>query len=326
MKLLHDIENDIAHTIPPVGGTDSAFLFRAMTERSLAGIPRGPHRCVVDLACGLGQDAQAIADREGISGDSGPVGVTGPSTNPVQEREAQSPSKKAALQGAGAGSVVIGLEPSDRMIRFGQYVQRNRTLDPTPGAIGSKSARGTVRFVRGLGEEIPLGSESVDALLCKGALDHFMNPAATMREIARVLRPEGRVVIALANYGSLSCRLGRWFDRKGRASGQTPIQPDGSELTTKSHPYYEPPPDHLTRFDYGSIVALAAPPLRLRHVEGVSLLWGFPPWGSLLAKLPGPLGRILVYLAHGVGRLKPEWADVVILVAEKPRPARTGSP
>jgi SAM-dependent methyltransferase len=158
-----------------------------------------------------------------------------------------------------------------------------------------------------LGEEIPLRSESVDALLCKGALDHFMDPALTLLEIGRVLKPGGRVVIALANYESLSCRLGRWLDR-GRPRG-----------SGAGHPYYEPPLDHLTRFTYASIVALTRPPLRTRKVEGLSLLWGFSPWGRLLGRLPAPLQGVLLRLAGGIARWRPSWADVVLLVAEKAR-------
>jgi hypothetical protein len=52
-------------------------------------------------------------------------------------------------------------------------------------------------------------------------------------------------------------------------------------------------------------------------VEGLSLLWGFPPWGRLLGKLPAPLQAGLLRLAHGIARWRPAWADVLVLVAEK---------
>jgi SAM-dependent methyltransferase len=279
MKLLHDIENDVEHTIPPVGGVDSQWLFRAMTERSLAWIGTAPGRCIVDLASGLGQDTYDLARRAGT------------------------PASSAGFGSAHRPALVVGIEPSNRMIRFGP-----RFLAPAGGAAGAQSAPpapGRARFVRGLGEEIPLRSGTVDALLCKGALDHFMDPALTLREIARVLRPGGRAVIALANYDSLSCVFGRWRDRgRSRAAEEAP-------------PYYEPPPDHLTRFSYGSIVALARPPLRIRRVEGVSLLWGFPPWGRLLGRLPVRGQAALLRLAHGLASLRPAWADVIVLVAEK---------
>jgi SAM-dependent methyltransferase len=277
MKLKHDIEHDLEHTIPPEGGLDSQWLFRAMTERSLAWMEPGPGRCVVDLASGMGQDTLSLARRAATT--QGANGHFSSSVRPLP-------------------GLVIGVEPSNRMIRFGQHVLAKQQPGdpPLPDAL---------KFVRGLGEEIPLRSDSVDAVLCKGALDHFMDPALTVAEIARVLRPGARVVIALANYDSLSCRLGRWLDR-GRSAEE--IGP---------HPFYEPPPDHLTRFTHESIVALARFPLRVSRVEGLSLLWGFPLWGKLLGTLPKPLQRALLAVAYAIARWRPAWADVVILVAEK---------
>lgn len=254
---VHDIEHDLEHTIPPPGGPDSDFVFRAMTERSLALLQAGAGDVVLDLGCGMGQDALALAERA-------------------------------------PGSRVLGIEPSNRMIRFGQGQQRRRGAAQNP-----------VAFVRAFGEELPLRSGSVDALLCKGALDHFVDPRQTLAEAARVLRPGGRAVVALANYDSLSCRLGRAWDRLRRRWNPAVDLP--------AHPFYEPPPDHLTRFGYAEIVALAHPALPLRRVEGVSLLWGFGPWGRLLAALPRPLAALLVRAAAGVARLRPPWADVVVI-------------
>jgi len=290
MKLRHDIEHDLEHTIPPPGGPDSQWLFRIMTARCLAWVDTDRSRCVVDLASGMGQDALALADR---------------ATDKVRAEGGEPPGR----------ALVLGIEPSNRMIRFGQHMQRQRRR--SQGEEGARAASAghaakSVHLVRGLGEEIPLRSESVDAVLCKGALDHFMDPALTLREIERVLKPGGRAVIALANYGSLSCRLGRWLD------GGRPRR-NGADL-----PYYEPPPDHLTRFTYASIVALARPMLRARRVEGLSLLWGFPPWARLLVRLPAPLQGGLLRLANRVARRRPAWADVVLLVAEKAPSVRGG--
>lgn len=284
MKLKHDIEHDLEHTIPPEGGPDSQWLFRTMTERSLAWIKSSSGRCFVDLASGMGQDTLAIAD-------------------PATSRRFG--DGNSARRAAAAPPLVIGIEPSDRMIRFGK-----RLLAGGNGRAGT--APPAARFVRGLGEEIPLRDDAVDALLCKGALDHFMDPSLTLAEIGRVLKPGGLVVVALANYDSLSCRLGRWLDRgpgKGVRRGHA----------TAERPYYEPPPDHLTRFAYLGIVSLPNPPLKIRRIEGLSLLWGFPPWGRLLGKVPTRLRRSLLRFAYVVARLWPAWADVIVVVAEKPR-------
>jgi SAM-dependent methyltransferase len=268
---VHDIENDLEHTIPPEGGPDSAYLFRAMTERSLALLEAAPGNVVLDLGCGMGQDSLALAARL-------------------------------------PGGRVLAVEPSNRMIRFGQGLRRAAAGDAAPDAGAPVHAPGTgapIHWLRAFGEELPLRDRSVDALLCKGALDHFIDPRQTLAEVARVLQPGGRAVVALANYDSLACRLGRTGDRVWRRFNPRAPLP--------AHPFHEPPPDHVTRFGYATILALAGGGLRLRRVEGLSLLWGFGPWSRLVAALPRPLAPALMALAALAGRAFPRWADVIVI-------------
>lgn len=49
--------------------------------------------------------------------------------------------------------------------------------------------------VIGRATEVPLADESADIVLCTEVLEHVSDPAAVVREIARLLRPGGRAVI-----------------------------------------------------------------------------------------------------------------------------------
>jgi SAM-dependent methyltransferase len=193
----------------------------------------------------------------------------------------------------------LGLEPSNRMIRYAQMIARRQ----------ENGARGPVLLLRSLAEAMPFKEDCLDAVLCKGAMDHFMDPHMALAEIARTLKPGGRAVLALANYDSLSCRLGRGLDGLQRRfrPGYAPVD----------RPYFEPPPDHMTRFGYRDIATLPAPPLQVRRVEGISLLWGFPPWTRLVALAPPPLRGMLLKAAFVLGRLLPCWADVIVVQAVK---------
>jgi SAM-dependent methyltransferase len=64
---------------------------------------------------------------------------------------------------------------------------------------------GRVRFVVGDAERLPLADSSVDGVLCECALCTFPDKAAAARELARVLRPGGR--LALSDMTARSDRL-----------------------------------------------------------------------------------------------------------------------
>ncbi len=65
-------------------------------------------------------------------------------------------------------------------------------------------------LVGDLGHDLPFDSEAFDGVVFCNSLQFVANPAAAVRETARVLRPGGRVAIAV-------------FDIEARCQGSTPI-------------------------------------------------------------------------------------------------------
>lgn len=161
----------------------------------------------------------------------------------------------------------------------------------------------SVALVRSIAERLPFRDSSFDRLTCKGALDHFAHPEAFIQEVARVLKPDGLAIIALANYDSLSCKLGRWL---------YPFLLRFGYMSAGERPYWVIPPDHTFRGDYHRIVRLGGKWLKLKRCFGVSLLWLFPGWGSLLDKLPRPLAHNILRTADSIARLAPSMSDVVV--------------
>src|SRR6476660_5661477 len=86
------------------------------------------------------------------------------------------------------GGPVHGVEPSDGMR---SVAQRDHTH---PG----------VAYLPGRAERIPLGDASVDLALLYLSLHHFTDRAAAAAEQARVLRPDGRILV----HGYFADRLG----------------------------------------------------------------------------------------------------------------------
>jgi SAM-dependent methyltransferase len=68
----------------------------------------------------------------------------------------------------------------------------------------------------GMGECLPVQSDSVDAVLAPHTLEMAQDPHGVLREINRVLRPEGAVIIT--GFRSLS----RWGMRRALSRGQFP--------------------------------------------------------------------------------------------------------
>jgi SAM-dependent methyltransferase len=180
------------------------------------------------------------------------------------------------------------------MLRLGHYI--------------SKEVLHSVRLVRSVAEVLPFRDASFDLVLCQGSLDHFAQPRLFMSEAARVLAPGGRLVIALANYDSLSCRVGRVAHAAGERLG-TPRSTDQA--------YWETPVDHTFKGTYRLLVGLSAPALELEQVFGISLFQFTTAWRLALNALPTPVARALWRTMDAVGRRLPVLADTGVAVWRK---------
>jgi SAM-dependent methyltransferase len=197
---------------------------------------------------------------------------------------------------AASGAIAVAAEPSARMSALAKMQDGN-------------VAAHAIHHVRGWADALPFATGSFDAVYCKGALDHFDTPALAIAEMARVTRADGRVVLAIANFDSLSCRAARSLDTLAR------------ELP-RGRRHYDVPHDHFTRYDVGLMREQAGAFLELELVEGISLGWGMPRWSRLARRLPPDLTQRLLATFDAVARYWPSGADVVVLVG---RPRVTSS-
>jgi SAM-dependent methyltransferase len=197
---------------------------------------------------------------------------------------------------APSGWEVHGLEPSPIMLGFAR--ERNATADDR------------VILARGIAEALPYADETFDRVMCKGSFDHFARPRQAMEEIRRVLKPNGRFVVSLANFESLSCRLGRRLHPIIKATNE--------DFRNGSRPYWVIPGDHTFRGDLPTVLSLASGILQLESYKGVSLMWAFPWWVALLKALPDRLAALSLRLANRMGRQHPSQSDVIIASWLKP--------
>ena len=70
-------------------------------------------------------------------------------------------------------------------------------IDRSPEALRFCQTRGISRLAQGAAEELPVASGSVDVVLALDLLEHIRDDAAAARELARVLRPGGVLVVTV---------------------------------------------------------------------------------------------------------------------------------
>jgi len=188
------------------------------------------------------------------------------------------------------GAMVIGLEPSKlMMVRAKEYLSEQNA---------------EVALAQGIGETLPFKSHSFDKVMCKGALDHFFSPSKTMKEIARVLKPEGEMIVSIANFESLGFHAGKRL---------YPITKFLSPSLYGQRKPWEPPPDHQYKFDYPFLSSLVKQHFEIKKTKGISLLFGLPLWGSFLSRLPNSVARAILKILDKLARRFPSLADVILM-------------
>lgn len=81
---------------------------------------------------------------------------------------------------------------------FWRDVKLAAGIDPDVPSLAEHRASG-LPVVRGVGERLPFVDESFDLIVCLWVLEHLREPAATLAEVRRVLRPGGHFVFVTPN-------------------------------------------------------------------------------------------------------------------------------
>jgi SAM-dependent methyltransferase len=172
-------------------------------------------------------------------------------------------------------------------------------------------------WVRGWSDHLPFATGTFDGVICKGALDHFDRPELAISEMSRVTSTDGYVVLAIANFESLACRVGRALDDvRQDLLGRSPL---------RERRGYDAPSDHFTRYEVNLMREQAERHLRLEVVEGVSIGWGMPGWSRTVDSLPKSVGTAALQGLDWLARKFPELADVIVLVGRPRRSASTSA-
>jgi SAM-dependent methyltransferase len=62
---------------------------------------------------------------------------------------------------------------------------------------------GSTSYVEAVGEQVPLGDDVADLVFCVNVLDHVADPMEILREMKRILKPSGRLVLEVHTFPRL---------------------------------------------------------------------------------------------------------------------------
>jgi len=88
-------------------------------------------------------------------------------------------------------------------------------IDEDPDAFSAAVTDARRSRVIGGVERLPIASASIDLVICNHALEHFQELEAALEEIARVLKPDGRLYISVPDGRGFCDRIYRWVFEGG---------------------------------------------------------------------------------------------------------------
>lgn len=137
-----------------------------------------------------------------------PVHRLGPSLAVLVEMAAPEPADVALDVATGTGNTALTLAP--QVLRVIGLDLASAMLDQARTRAETEDVR-NVEFVSGSAEELPFPEEQFSLVVSRHAPHHFHHLDKFLREVRRVLKPGGRLVVA--DQISPSAQVAEWVDR-----------------------------------------------------------------------------------------------------------------
>jgi SAM-dependent methyltransferase len=218
-----------------------------------------------------------------------------------------------ATQAGNAVSLLeVGAAEAQHSYRLAVRGLRAVALEPSPEMLARAAAQRDVHgvavpLVCGIAEQLPFADASFDRVLCESAIDHVVHPPRAIAEMARVLKPDGRLLIGFVNYGGPTVRLSRLVYGISRALGSR---------WSRRHQFWDSPvpAEHTFECTYPDLKRLCAPHFVPVRSIGIATGWAFPGWGWTLRHMPKFVAVRLLASIDRTARAVPRLADYQLTV------------
>jgi SAM-dependent methyltransferase len=231
---------------------------------------------------------------------------------------------------ASLNRLIDSLPPGARVLdigaRSGSFTTGRQDIVVVRLDLEPPASRHQGSYVTGDAARLPFTAHSFDAVISNHSLEHFCELEETVREIGRVVKPDGALYVAVPDASTLSDHIYRWIARGGghvnpfRSPAEviglierlTPLRHRGHVVLIaslsflNSHNFVSRPPRRVALFAYGHEGFLALLNGVLRRLDGIfgSRLsvygWAFY-FGKITPDLvEGPWTHVCVRCGSGV--------------------------
>ena len=80
-----------------------------------------------------------------------------------------------------------------------------------PALLATSKLTGSTTVILDLDGDLPLGSASIDVVLCTDVIEHIVEPKKALAEMWRVMRPGGTVIVFTPPYDSVCWNSAEWL-------------------------------------------------------------------------------------------------------------------
>lgn len=163
--------------------------------------------------------------------------IFGPMAGDLIDRAGLRPGERVIDVACGTG--IVARAAASRVGPSGRVTGID--LNPSMLSVAARASRGStpaIEWIEARAEAVPFGEESFDILLCQQGLQFFPDRLAALREMRRLLAPDGRMLVSVwhdigPGFAALATALGRNISAEaGGALARGPASlRDGAELS-----------------------------------------------------------------------------------------------